>query len=322
MYVLKHTRAVLTAVLVASAGLALIGPVASSDAQVVPAAAPTRVMAIGDSITEARTASQGIPSYRAALWDQLQTAGANVDFVGSRHGVLDNFNRPSGMAEPGGSWDKDHDGHYGWRADEILNGKNPGDGKLADWLTAHTPDVLIVHIGTNDVVQGETVNNAIGDVRQIVLTARVQNPGIDVVLASLISSKTSTRQAAIVAFNLALPGLVAELDTPGSRVVLGDLASGYNSAWNYDDLHPGATGQAHMATRFATALLSNGLLDDSPPPPPGVCGASAEAEDGVLTGTMVATSFAGASGNVVLAPNWTGSASNSGHPLEVWRHPL
>ncbi|MDG2114152.1 MAG: GDSL-type esterase/lipase family protein, partial [Actinomycetota bacterium] len=148
---------------------------AVSSAQVEPAVA-TRMMPIGDSITEARTASQGIPSYRAALWDQLQVAGANVDFVGSRHGVLDHFDRPSGMADPGGTWDKDHDGHYGWRTDEILNGKNAGDGKLSDWLTAHTPDVLIVHIGTNDLVQGQTVSTTIDDVRQLVLTARAQNP--------------------------------------------------------------------------------------------------------------------------------------------------
>ena len=106
--------------------------------------AVTRIMPLGDSITEGY-ASGALNenyevSYRKALWDKLINAGYDVDFVGT-------LNSGSTLFADG-----DHEGHRGWTDDEIVNGRpvtEPGAGKLADWLAVYQPDIVLLHIGTN-----------------------------------------------------------------------------------------------------------------------------------------------------------------------------
>jgi hypothetical protein len=68
-----------------------------------------RVMPLGDSITDGAQVPGG---YRINLWQR--TAGA-VDFVGS------GFNGPAGLG------DHDHEGHSGWRIDQL-------DTNIVTWL--------------------------------------------------------------------------------------------------------------------------------------------------------------------------------------------
>ena len=113
------------------------------------AGAITRIMPLGDSITTG--SSSGVAdrvfyiSYRKALYDKLKAAGYVVDdeiFVGSLI---------SGQSEA--DFDPDHEGHGGWRADQIVNGNIlvPSQGKLDEWLNAEEPNIILLHIGTNDI---------------------------------------------------------------------------------------------------------------------------------------------------------------------------
>ncbi|WP_206062027.1 hypothetical protein [Nonomuraea basaltis] len=71
------------------------------------AAAPVRVMPLGDSITA------GPGCWRALLWNRLQTAGyTNIDFVGSD---------PDGGYTYGFSYDGDNEGHGGYSATGIAD---------------------------------------------------------------------------------------------------------------------------------------------------------------------------------------------------------
>ena len=103
-------------------------------------------MPLGDSITES---NMGQHSYRYYLWHMLINDGYQVNFVGSRHGV---GNGPPANAD----FDMDHEGHAGWRADEILN-------HIQAWATAASPDVVLLHIGTNDVCQRHSVGSTVND---------------------------------------------------------------------------------------------------------------------------------------------------------------
>lgn len=120
-------RAALVAALVAllaAAVAVLVRPAVSA------AATPVRVMPLGDSIT-------GSPGcWRALLWNRLQTTGyTNVDFVGTLP--------PQGC---GVAHDGDNEGHGGYLATNIAN-----QGLLPGWLAATRPDVVVMHLGTNDV---------------------------------------------------------------------------------------------------------------------------------------------------------------------------
>jgi hypothetical protein len=107
--------------------------------------AEIKIMPVGDSITRGAPSGVDDPdymvSYRKALWELLDVAGYNVDYVGSLN---------NGAAAFGDTDLADHEGHGGWSDDEIVNGR-PGFGKLADWLIAERPHIVLLHIGTNDL---------------------------------------------------------------------------------------------------------------------------------------------------------------------------
>jgi lysophospholipase L1-like esterase len=103
-------------------------------AGVAPASAasdtPLRVMPLGDSITWGVGSSSG-NGYRGPLWNELAADGHPLDFVGTvRNGPMS---------------DPDNEGHSGYRINEIA--------ALADAsLTRYRPNVVTLHIGTNDLI--------------------------------------------------------------------------------------------------------------------------------------------------------------------------
>jgi acyl-CoA thioesterase I len=210
-----------------------------SDAGTAPAldtsSAGVKVMPLGDSITESTT---GLSSYRYFLWHLMITNGYHVDFVGSQHGV--------GNGPPANSdFDMDHEGHSGWRADEIL-------AHIHAWAAAASPDVVLLHIGTNDLRQGQSVDSTLTDIGGIVDALRTVNPRIRILLAQLIPR---TGDSLISSLNAALPALAAGKDRPESPIVLVDQYTGFDlSSMTYDGTHPNDIGDARMADRWFDKL--------------------------------------------------------------------
>ena len=212
--------------------------------------AQKRIMALGNSITQANNMNK---SYRYPLWKKLVDAKVSFDFVGSmRNHHLGN---PAWPTHNGLSFDQDHEGHWGWRADEIVNGRS-GLGKLSDWLMGYTPDIVLLHLGTNDLYYGQGVTSTLADIRQVVGVIRAKNPRVVVLLATLIPTASLNQgKAAIEAYNLQVPALAQELHRLESPVILVDQFSGYHpSLDNYDGMHPNANGEEKMATKWFQAL--------------------------------------------------------------------
>jgi lysophospholipase L1-like esterase len=197
-------------------------------------------MPLGDSITES---SKGRNSYRYYLWHMLIDNGYRVDFVGSKRGV--------GGGPPANSdFDMDHEGHAGWRADEILN-------RIHDWAAELSPDVVLLHIGTNDVCQRQSVGSTVNDISGIIDALRTVNPRIRVLLAELINSS----QCPPAALNARFPALVADKNNQDSPIVLVDQFSGFDPAtMTYDGTHPNTAGDSRMADRWFRHLVP--VLDD------------------------------------------------------------
>ena len=104
----------------------------------VEAAAAVRVMPLGDSITDGYNVPGG---YRIDLWQKVNAGGYTVDFVGSQS------NGPASLG------DQDHEGHSGWRIDQI-------DANIVNWLRSSNPRTVLLHIGTNDMTQNRDLPNA------------------------------------------------------------------------------------------------------------------------------------------------------------------
>lgn len=196
-----------------------------------------RIMPLGDSITQGR---DGHWSYRRDLAMALTGAGCSYDLVGTSNG-------PS--TGPGsGDFDRDHEGHSGYRTGQILN-------NLPGYLLGNTPDWVLLHIGTNDVLQGLSVTKARNKIGKIIDTLRADNPNVGILLAQIIPNRPAN-EAQVVALNDLIAVLAAQKHREASPVILVDHYSGFDTfSHNYDQVHPNDAGEAFMAARWLEALL-------------------------------------------------------------------
>ncbi|MEV4345023.1 cellulose binding domain-containing protein [Actinoplanes sp. NPDC049596] len=229
--------------------------------------APVRIMPLGDSITA------GPGCWRAKLWNKLQTAGySNIDFVGTQ--------TDGGGCNPGFAYDTDHEGHGGFSATGIA-----ANNQLPPWLAAARPDVVLVHLGTNDMWGGYIpLTDKLTAFTKLVGQMRAANPAVKVVVAQIIpisAAACSTCPADVRALNDAIPGWAAGLSTAQSPITVADLWTGYDAvADNTDGIHPNDTGFRKMADAWypAVARALGGPTPTTPPttpptttPPVGSC---------------------------------------------------
>ncbi|MEK8110308.1 SGNH/GDSL hydrolase family protein [Micromonospora sp. M12] len=178
--------------------------------------------------------------YRIGLWQRLANAGRLTDFVGSA------YNGPSNLG------DHDHEGHSGWRIDDI-------DRSITGWLRTANPRTILLHIGTNDIGQNYDVANAPARLSMLIDHIRAIEPNVELFVAQIIPTANAGNEAKTQTFNAALPGIVAQ---KGPRTHLVDMHSALTTADLADGLHPNAGGYDKMAARWWSALQSvPGSLD-------------------------------------------------------------
>ena len=212
-------------------------------------AAPIRIMPTGDSITEG---AAGDATYRYFLWQSLINAGNNVDFVGSMTGV-------SSGAPKYANFDQNHEGHSGWRADRMAN-------SATTWATSSAAQIVLLHAGTNDLIQDQTVASTIIDLTNIIKRMRTANPQMTFLMAKIIPIAGMT--SLVQQLNTAIGTLATQMNTATSRVVAVDLYSGFSVTTDLkaDGIHPTESGYQKMANNWSAALAP--FLTSPPPPPP------------------------------------------------------
>lgn len=201
-----------------------------------------RVMPLGDSITDGFNVPGG---YRITLWQRLAGGGHTVDFVGS------GFNGPATLP------DHDHEGHSGWRIDQL-------DANIVAWLRTHSPRTVLLHIGTNDMNQNHDVANAPARLSALIDKIRATAPAVELFVAQITPETNPTLEARVRAYNATIPGIVAQ---KGPRTHLVDMHSAITTADLADGVHPNATGYDKMGARWHEALQSvPGSLQPALPP--------------------------------------------------------
>jgi hypothetical protein len=208
--------------------------------------AAVRIMPLGASITHG--SGDWGPNYRYYLWTALTEQGYSIDFVGSQRA-------PWSGAYPFPNFDQDHEGHYGFRIDMLA-------ANIGAWATAAQPDIVLVHAGTNDISQGESAESALSDLSNLVYALRAVNSNITVLVAQLIPCDPNAgagvnycNPANMTSLNAQIPAMAMALDTPASRVIAVDHATGFNITTDLaDGLHPNANGDKKIASRWLAAL--------------------------------------------------------------------
>ncbi|WP_162425903.1 Ig-like domain-containing protein [Pontibacter pudoricolor] len=252
-----------------------------------------RIMPLGDSNTEGGASSvphDEMASYRARLEQLLDGTGIknNYDFVGSEQSGSKYLN------------DLDHAGMGGARNEDIVtllqngfytryfDGKHMGMDNAGNYLQAFTPDIVLLHIGTNDINNDGTDNSqvTIAELEMILneIDKYEQSSGreVTVILAKIIKSlcigndcfkgATATKNDIIELYNNKMQALAAKRITAGDRLELVDMAdAGIKYEYTQtggdmaDRLHPAMSGYNKMATVWFPVL--DKLLNVQTPAP-------------------------------------------------------
>lgn len=215
--------------------------------QLTAAAPPIRVMPVGDSITYGAGAPGG---YRAPLYRLMTNSGYNVDFVGT---ATDN----SATSLP----DPDHEGHSGWRIDQIDSTIEGVFQKVSD------PDIILVLIGTNDYGQDYDTPHAINRLENLIGRMATNRPHAKIIVANLLVRNEPQNTQIQTTFNPYIPSLVLRQRALGREVYFDDLRSAVPLSNLPDQLHPNALGYAKMATNWFGVINSLFSPEGSKTPP-------------------------------------------------------
>jgi lysophospholipase L1-like esterase len=203
-------------------------------------------MPLGDSITwgvgyeEVEDDAYRV-GYRHFLWQDLIGSGYIVDFVGSLW---------SGYGISG--FDANHEGWGGKTAAYVAT-------YIYQWLVDNPPDIVLLHIGTNDLNSGFDVETTISNVESILNNIdayeSAYNREVTVILAQIINRQEDNPLTS--EFNTALYDLALTRQTAGDRLTLVDIENALEyPADMYDLLHPNGSGYAKMADVWLGALQS------------------------------------------------------------------
>lgn len=229
-----NTMVAMTAAIITAS---LLGPLPAPTP--VAASGPIKIMPLGDSIT-------GSPGcWRSVLWNALMENGyTNLDFVGTL----------SGKRCPR-DYDSDGEGHGGFLATQVAR-----RGLLSEWLSETRPDIVLIHLGTNDVWNGRSNEEILAAFGTLIEQMRASNQWMTILIAKIIP--LSPRRSGcpdcwsrVVYLNEAIPGWAEENSTQDSPITVVDQWTDFDlEADTLDGVHPNASGDEKIGWRWYEAL--------------------------------------------------------------------
>ena len=193
------------------------------------AGTPIKIMPLGDSIT-------ACGNWRQLLLSNLTSSGYKVEFVGSQFYLTP------------------HEGHSGIGA---INMANSGD--LKTWLSAANPEIVIMHLGTNDSWGNNLVPQIIPAFTTLIGQMRANNPNIKIMVAKIIpmhpSGSGETANNNVLDLNSKIDNWAKELSTSKSPIIVVDQYTGFDTSTDtYDGVHPNDNGCIKMSDTWFAAL--------------------------------------------------------------------
>jgi lysophospholipase L1-like esterase len=219
-------------------------------AETVQSSTPIRIVCIGDSITQGGKRDRKEYTYRWPLFQMLVDGGIPFNFIGSLKGGL-HADAKWPTEYKGVPFDPDHEGVYGIKTIGALERLPEA---MEKWTA--TPDIALIHLGTNDQ-SAKNYDQAVKDpLRQIIRLLRMQNPNIVILLGHLMFNDSPG------AFRImaSVSELRKEMDTQESPVRIVQHYQGWNeqpqliNSDTFDWAHPNPTGQRKMAKKWMEAM--------------------------------------------------------------------
>jgi acyl-CoA thioesterase-1 len=203
-------------------------------------------MPLGASITAGLSVNQGVHTFEggyrkpleALLEPALQAKNLDFDFVGSQ------IDPPTAQIKR-----NHHEGHPGWRTDSI-------DEHAAEWIQASQPDVVLLLVGTNDILQNFDLQNAPARLNQLVTDILATSPVKFVFVSSILPLGDPVLDAEAKTYNAAIADLMLTRQHGGEHIIWVDqyADSGITAQDLGDGIHPNAPGYAKLAQLWFQAM--------------------------------------------------------------------
>lgn len=177
-------------------------------------------------------------SYRIPTCQALEQSNITITTLG---------NRTAGPASSPLQW-RNHEGHPGWRIDELNN--------IAPTWAALNPDVVTMLVGANDCLQGDGGAIAIARMKVLLNTTKVLLPTAKVLVGSMLDVPSGGAKVCQIALNTALPAMITQMGSNFFYVPVAENTTGVcgddRTTWSIGDgVHPNAFGHARVASVFA-----------------------------------------------------------------------
>lgn len=235
-----------------------------------------KIMPLGDSITmgmhgvgaDWNTNKSLRGGYRAKLYELLSANGTTFNFVGG--GIVDGRETLP---------DKDHEGHGGWcitggggtcygDSDSTSGGNGGISHHVAGWLNQYQPDVILLHIGTNDFSGGDQVSDVVSRYGQLIDQIFTARPNVFLFVSSL---NIVGRADVNTTFNGQLQQLVQQKAGGGKRAIYVNTYQGMAQpiGSDGDTLHPSLANYEIMGQNWFNAMkpyLGGGTPQPTVPP--------------------------------------------------------
>ncbi len=207
---------------------------------------PLTIMPVGDSITHGH---RSVSSYRKPFEVLLRENDCAFTYVGSQRTnyFFDGYRSP-------------HEGYSGHTADDFLTGNNnaAGDNRgISHSMAAYLPDVVLLHIGSNDMKLGESIDGTVAEIDSMINIIHQQKATTTILLANVVPWYGAPQQS-VNSLGTKIEAYVRQLSD--SRIRLVDVRSGYSRDMMITDgIHPNAAGEAHIADAFFSVFDNAGL---------------------------------------------------------------
>lgn len=184
-----------------------------------------RILPLGASIVYGEKSSDG-NGFRYGLRNQLVDNGNPVNFIGSNQG--------------GSMIDNECEAWPGYTIDQVA--------EKAELSIPSQPNLVLLHVGTNDAVQDLDIQNAMVRLESLIDRLFDAIPGVTIIASTLLPNTNSKTQANIDIINNQIPNLVQERQSSGKWITYVDFASSYFSLSDLSDgTHPNDDGYLKMA---------------------------------------------------------------------------
>ncbi|MCG8603770.1 DNRLRE domain-containing protein, partial [bacterium] len=190
-----------------------------------------KIMPLGNSITQGVHGATDDAGYRNDLAELLNSQDIDFNFVGSKRN--------------GRGFDRQHEGHSGFRADELL-------AEVDAYLRRNPPDMILLHIGTNDISEKQSNSSTIDEISEILDRIHDFNSDIVTILSSIVPRR-GTKNSETDQLNNLIGRLISEKQADGYNLHYAGNNEAFvaNPEWETeymdDNVHPNDLGYAVMA---------------------------------------------------------------------------